>query len=74
MKQQKIQPNSPGRYNSQPYKCPLPEEVPLKLNRKRVERYLVSKGTTILADKEDVLAALKTAPRHIREAALGIDG
>lgn len=74
MKQQKIQPNTPFRYNAQPYRCPLPEEVPLELNKKRVQRFLRSKGILDTQTTPEALAALSVAPRHIREAALGIDG
>lgn len=74
MPRQKIQPNSPGRYNSQPYKCPLAEEMPLELNRKRVQRFLRGKGILDTQTSTEALAALSVAPRHIREAALGVDG
>ena len=74
MKQQKIQPNTPSRYNAQPYRCPLPEEVPLELNRTRVQRFLRGKGILDTKTSTEALAALSVAPRHIREAALGVDG
>lgn len=70
----KVQPNKVGTYNSQPYTCPLQEEVPDKAGRKRVERYLKMKGTELSGPRTLVLQALKMAPRHIREAALGLDG
>ncbi len=70
----KIRPNTPEKYNAQPYKCPLPEEVPLELNRKRVQRFLRGRGIPDTGTTSEALAALSVAPRHIWEAALGIDG